>query len=110
MWLGKAVATKELGSAALPKCKKNYTGRQQRIKGTRYGQGDWRVAVVWHGRMGDNEERLVFRAAPEGPEEGGLDFFKSTGLRHVLSGSDVPMAMGAEGQTCTWRLSREAEA
>ena len=104
------VATKELGSTAVPKCKKKHTGRQQRIKGTRYDQGDWRVVAVWYGRVGDDEERLIFRAAPEGPEEGGVDFFNSTELRHVLSESDVHMAMGAEGQTCTWRLSRKAEA
>ena len=83
---------------------------RQRIKGTRYDQGYWRVAVVLYGRLGDDEERLVFRAAPEGPEEGGVDFFNSTELRHVFSESDVPMAMGAEGQTCTWRLPRKAEA
>ena len=110
MWLGKVVAIKELGSTAKPKCKRKYTGRQQRIKGTRYGQGNWRIAVVWYERVGDDEERLVFRAPPEGSEEGGVDFFNSTELRHVLSESDVPMAMGAEGQTCTWRLSREAVA
>ena len=34
MWLGMVVATKELGSTAVPKCKEKYTGRQQRIKGT----------------------------------------------------------------------------
>ena len=58
MWLGKVVATKELGSTAVPKCKKKYTGRQQRIKDTRYGQGDWLVTIVWYGRVGDDEERL----------------------------------------------------
>ena len=111
MWLGKVVATKEPGSTAVPKCKKKYTGRQQHIKGTRYGQGDWRVAAVQYGRVGDDEERLVFRAAPEGPEEGGVDFFNSTELRHVFSESDVPtMTMGDEGKTCTWRLSMKAEA
>ena len=110
MWLGKVVATKELGSTAVPKCKKKYTGRQQSIKGTRYGQGDRRVAVVWYERVGDDEERLIFHAAPEGPEEGSVDFFNSTELRHVLSESGVPMTMGAEGKTCTWRLSRKAEA
>jgi len=46
VWLGRAVATKELGSTAKPKCKKNYTGRQQRTKGRRYDQGNWCVAVV----------------------------------------------------------------
>jgi len=97
-------------STAVPKCKKKYTGRQQRTKGTRYGQGVWRVAVVWYGRVGDDEERLIFRAAPEDQEEGGVDFFNSTELRHVLSESDVPVAIGAEGQMCTWRLSREAGA
>ena len=110
MWLGKVVATKELGSTAVPKCKEKYTGRQQRVKGTRYDKGDWRVAVVWYERVGDDEERLIFRAAPKGPEKGGVDFFNSTELRHVLSESDVPMTMGAEGQTRTWRLSRKAEA
>ena len=110
MWLGKAVATKELDSTAVPKCKKRHTGRQQRIKGTRYDRGDWRVAVDWYERMGDDEERLIFRAPPEGPEEGAVYFFNSTELRHVLSSSDVPMAMGADGQTCTWRLSRKAGA
>ena len=89
---------KELGSTAVPKCKRKYTGRQQRIKGTRYGQGGWRVAVVRYERVGDDEERLVFRAPPEGPEEGGVDFFNSIELRHVLSDSDVPMTMGAEGR------------
>ena len=62
------------------------------------------------GALSDDEERLIFPAAPEGPEEGGVDFLNSTELRHVLSESDVPMAMGAEGQTCTWRLSMKAEA
>ena len=49
---------------------------------------------------------LVLRRAPSKV----VDFFNSTELRHVLSESDVPMAMGAEGQTRTWRLSRKAEA
>ena len=94
--VGCRLSTREPGSTAVPKCKKKYTGRQQRIKGTRYDQGDWRVAAVWYERVGDDEERLVFRAPPEGPEEGGVDFFNSTELRHVLSEPDVPMTMGAE--------------
>ena len=65
--------------------------------GMRYDRDDWRVAVVWYGRVGDDEERLVFRAAPEGPEDGGVDFFNSTELRHFLSDSDVPVTMGAGG-------------
>ena len=57
--------------------------------------------------------------AEAGAEQGGLqgaypspgvDFFNSTELRYVLSESDVPMTMGAEGQTRIWRLSRKAEA
>ena len=97
-------------STALPKCEKNYTGRQQRTKGTRYDQDDWRVAAVRYGRVGDDEGRLIFRAAPEGPEEGGVDLFNSTEPRHAFSESGIPMVMGAEGQTCTWWLSRKAEA
>ena len=78
--------------------------------GMRYDRDDWRVAVVWYGRVGDDEERLIFRAPLEGLEEGGVDFFNSTELRHVLPESDVPKTMGADGKTCTWRLSRKAEA
>ena len=48
---------------------------------------------------------MVLRRAPSK-----VDFFNSTELRHVLSESDVPMTMGAEGQTRTWRLPRKAEA
>jgi len=39
MWLGKVVATEELGSTAVPKCKEQHGGRQH-FKGTRYDKVD----------------------------------------------------------------------
>jgi len=43
MWLGKVVNSVDLSGA----CKKKYVGKAQRIKGTPFDGGDWRVAVAW---------------------------------------------------------------
>jgi len=59
MWLGKVVNSFDLGGA----CKKKYVGKAQHIRGTRYDGGDWRVAVVWCERAGDDDERLASRRA-----------------------------------------------
>ena len=57
MWLGKVVNSVDLSGA----CKKKNVGKAQHIKGTSYDGSDWRVAVVWHERAGDDDERLTFR-------------------------------------------------
>jgi len=67
MWLGKVVNSVDLGGA----CKKKHVGKAQHIKGTRYDGGDWRVAVVWYERTGDDDERLTFR---ELPSDAGVEF------------------------------------
>ena len=77
MWLGKVVNSVGLGGA----CKKKHVGKAQHIKGTRYDGGDWRVAVMWYERAGDDDERLIFRKPPS---EAGTDFFNSTELRLVM--------------------------
>ena len=57
----------DLGGA----CKKKHVGKAQHIKGTCYDGGDWRVAVMWYLRAGDDDERLAFR---EPPSDAGVDF------------------------------------
>ena len=70
MWLGKAVNSVDLGEA----CKKIRVGNAQHIKGKRYDGGDWRVAVMWYERAGDDDERLAFR---EPPSDDDVDFSKA---------------------------------
>ena len=77
MWLEKAVNSVDLGGA----CKKKYVGKARHIKGARYDGGDWRVAVVWYERAGDDKERLTFR---EPPSDAGVDF--SAALRSASTG------------------------
>ena len=60
MWLGKVVNSVDLGGA----CKKKHVGKAQHIKGTRYDGGDWRVAVMWYERAGDDDERVTFCEPP----------------------------------------------
>ena len=59
----------------------------QPIKGARYDGEDWRVAVVWYERAGDDDERLAFR---EPPSDAGVYF--STALN---SASLCWVAVGA---------------
>ena len=58
-------------SSCSSKFKKKRAGKAQHIKGTRYDGGDWRVAVMWYLRAGDDDERLTFR---EPPSNAGVDF------------------------------------
>jgi len=67
MWLRKVVNSVDLGGT----CKKKHVGKAQHIKGRRYDGGDWRVAVTWYERAGDDDERLAFR---EPPKDAGVDF------------------------------------
>ena len=67
MWLGKVVNSVDLGGA----CKKKHAGKAPHTKGTRYDGGDWRVAVMWYERAGDDDERLAFR---ETPSDSDVDF------------------------------------
>ena len=68
MWLGKVVNSVDLGGACK---KKKHAGKAQHIKGKRYDGGDWRVAVMWYERAGDDDERLAFC---EPPSDADVDF------------------------------------
>ena len=103
MWLGKDVNSVDLGGA----CKKKYVEKAQHIKGARYDGGDWRVAVVWYERAGDDDERLTFR---ESPSDAGVEFFNSTGLCLVMLGGDGGAPVEVQGWERTLRLPGEMEA
>jgi len=97
MWLGKVVNSVDLGGA----CKKKHVGKAQHIKGTRYDGGDWRVAVVWYERTGNDDERLTFR---DPPSDADVDFFSSSELRLVVSGGGGGAPVEVQGRKQTLRL------
>ena len=103
MWLGEVVNSVDLGGA----CKRKYVGKAQHIKGTRYDGGDWRVAVVWYERTGDDDERLIFR---EPPSDADVDFFNSTELRVVMLGGGGGAPVEVQGRKQTLRLPGKAGA
>ena len=90
MWLGKVVNLVDLGGA----CKKRYVGKAQHIKGTRYDGGDWRVAVVWYERTGDDDERFTFR---EPPSDADVDYFNSTELHLIMLGGGKALRRRCRG-------------
>ena len=103
MFLGKVVNLVDLGGA----CKKKNAGKAQHIKGTRYDGSDWRVAVVWYERAGDDDERLTFR---EPPSDADVDFFNITELRLVMLGGGGGTPVEVQGQERNLRLPGETEA
>ena len=103
MWLGKVLNSIDLGRV----CKKKHVGKAHHIKGTRYGGGDWRVAVMWYERAGDDDERLPTR---EPPSDADIDFFSSTELRLVMLGGGGGAPAGVQGRKHLLRLPGETEA
>ena len=104
MWLGEVVNSAGLGGA----CKEKHVGKAQHIKGARYDEGDWRVAVVWYERTGDDDdERFTFR---EPPSDADVDFFSSSELRLVMLGGGGGAPVEVQGRKKTLRLPGKTEA
>ena len=102
MGLGKVVNSVDLGGV----CKKKHVEKAQHIKGARYDGGDWRVAVMWYERAGDDDERLAFR---EPPSDADIDF-SSTELRLVMLGGGGGAPAEVQGRKHLLRLPGETEA
>jgi hypothetical protein len=80
-------------------------GAQVCIRGTRFDNGDFCVAVQWHDRVPGNEEHPAFRM-----REPAVYVVNSTELRQVLAAADVTSLATRRSRDGKWLLVRTAKA